>query len=475
MDGAEKKRWMKHIDFLLSDILCIEIAFVLAYMMKNGWKNLLEVEDYRHIAVILLVLPICITFFTEPYSGILRRGWLREFVQTVKDVCILMALLFGYMFVLKITDHYSRLVISTFAVMAVAVLYAGRCLNKYLIRRRQERGKTSDYLVLVCEKKDAKRVAEKLLINQYGPLKLSGIVLADITTGSEAFSQLPKQISGVPVVAVQDTMMEYFRTHVVDDVMLHLKTENVTDLAKQLVIMGMNVHVKINQIFDEKLKCTADRINGISVLTATMKQISSGQLFLKRAMDICGGVVGAVLTGIIFLFIAPVIYIQSPGPVFFSQKRVGKNGRTFKIYKFRSMYLDAEERKKELMEQNKMNGFMFKMDHDPRIFPFGNFIRKTSLDEFPQFINVLKGDMSLVGTRPPTLDEYEQYELHHKGRLAMKPGLTGMWQVSGRSDITDFEEVVRLDTEYIRNWSLSLDIKILLKTVMMVFAGKGAE
>ena len=123
MDGAEKKRWIKHIDFLLSDILCIEIAFVLAYMMKNGWKNLLEVEDYRHIAVILLVLPICITFFTEPYSGILRRGWLREFVQTVKDVCILMALLFGYMFVLKITDHYSRLVISTFAVMAIIVLY----------------------------------------------------------------------------------------------------------------------------------------------------------------------------------------------------------------------------------------------------------------------------------------------------------------------------------------------------------------
>ena len=386
-----------------------------------------------------------------------------------------MALLFGYMFILKITDNYSRLIISTFAIMAVFVLFAGRCLNKYLIRRRQEKGKIFDYLILVCEKKDAQRVTEKLLINQYGPLKLSGIVLADITTGSETFSQLPKQISGIPIVAVQDTMMEYFRTHVVDDVMLHLKTKNVTDLAKQLVIMGINVHVKINQIFDEKLRCTADSINGISVLTTTMKQISSGQLFLKRAMDICGGIVGVLLTGVICIFIAPVIYIQSPGPIFFSQQRVGKNGRKFKIYKFRSMYLDAEERKKELMEQNKMNGFMFKMDNDPRIFPFGNFIRKTSLDEFPQFINVLKGDMSLVGTRPPTLDEYEQYELHHKGRLAMKPGLTGMWQVSGRSDITDFEEVVRLDTEYIRNWSLSLDIKILLKTVMMVFVGKGAE
>ena len=118
---------------------------------------------------------------------------------------------------------------------------------------------------------------------------------------------------------------------------------------------------------------------------------------------------------------------------------------------------------------------LFKVDHDPRIFPFGNFIRKTSLDEFPQFFNVLKGDMSLIGTRPPTVDEYEQYELHHKGRLAMKPGLTGMWQASGRSNITDFEEVVKLDTEYIRNWSLGLDIKILFKTAMMVLAGKGAE
>lgn len=475
MYKVEKNHWIKHIDFLLSDILCVEIAFVLAYMMKNGWSNLMDVEEYRHIAVILIFLPVCISFFTEPYSGVLRRGWMKEFVQTVRDVCILMALLFGYMFVLKITDHYSRLIISTFAIMAIIVLYIGRCLNKYFIRRRQEKGKIFDYLILVCEKKDVERVVDKLLINQYGPLKLSGVILADVTTDSEEFVKCPKKVNGIPVVAVQDTMMEYFRTHVVDDVMLHLKTQNVTALAKQLVIMGINVHVKINQIFDEKLKCAADRINGISVLTTTMKRISKGELFLKRAMDICGGLIGVFFTAIIFLFIAPIIYIQSPGPIFFSQQRVGKNGRKFKIYKFRSMYPDAEERKKELMEKNKMNGFMFKVDHDPRIFPFGNFIRKTSLDEFPQFFNVLKGDMSLIGTRPPTVDEYEQYELHHKGRLAMKPGLTGMWQASGRSNITDFEEVVKLDTEYIRNWSLGLDIKILFKTAMMVLVGKGAE
>lgn len=138
------------------------------------------------------------------------------------------------------------------------------------------------------------------------------------------------------------------------------------------------------------------------------------------------------------------------------------------------MYADAEERKKELMAQNEMNGLMFKMENDPRITKTGAFLRKTSLDEFPQFINILKGDMSLVGTRPPTLDEFAQYSPYHKKRLSFRPGLTGIWQVSGRSDITDFEEIVKLDVEYIDNWSFWLDIKILLKTFLDVILHKRA-
>lgn len=186
-------------------------------------------------------------------------------------------------------------------------------------------------------------------------------------------------------------------------------------------------------------------------------------------------------------FPAPIIRKESPGPVFFKQERVGKNGKKFQIYKFRSMYLDAEERKKELMAQNRIgDGMMFKLDWDPRIIGakilpdgthkkgIGNFIREHSLDEFPQFINVLKGEMSLVGTRPPTVDEWEKYEYHHRARLAAKPGITGMWQVSGRSNITNFEEVVRLDTKYISEWSLGLDIKILFKTFAVFFQKDGA-
>ena len=161
--------------------------------------------------------------------------------------------------------------------------------------------------------------------------------------------------------------------------------------------------------------------------------------------------------------VAIPLKLESPGPLFFKQKRVGRNGRYFYIHKLRSMYVDAEARKKELMAQNEMNGLMFKMEDDPRVTKVGKFIRRTSIDELPQFFDVLRGDMSLVG------------ESHHKRRLSMKPGITGLWQVSGRSDIEDFEEVVKLDVAYIDNWSLWGDVKILFKTIYVVFAGKGAK
>ena len=206
-----------------------------------------------------------------------------------------------------------------------------------------------------------------------------------------------------------------------------------------------------------------------------------------KFLDILGGIVGSIIAVFIMIIIGPIIKIKSPGPILFKQWRIGQNGKKFQMLKLRSMYLDAEERKKELMKENRIgSGLMFKLDFDPRIIGneilpdgtkktgIGEFIRATSLDEFPQFFNVLFGDMSLVGTRPPTVDEWEKYEYHHRARLAISPGITGMWQISGRSEIIDFEEVVKLDTKYIQNWSLLLDLKILIKTVATVIKRKGA-
>ena len=228
-------------------------------------------------------------------------------------------------------------------------------------------------------------------------------------------------------------------------------------------------------------------MGGFKAIANSVRFVSGPAMFVKRSADILGGLAGTVVTCVLMLVIGPLIYIKSPGPIFFTQKRVGLNGRVFTMYKFRSMYMDAEKRKAELMEKNKIqNGLMFKMDDDPRVIGsekkgrdgkpkgIGNFIRNTSIDEFPQFFNVLKGDMSLVGTRPPTLDEWNRYDPRHRVRMSVKPGITGMWQVSGRSKITDFEQVVALDQKYIDNWSVWLDLKILAKTVQVVFRHEGA-
>ena len=234
-------------------------------------------------------------------------------------------------------------------------------------------------------------------------------------------------------------------------------------------------------------KSFVEKVNGFDVLTHAANYASPLQLLIKRAADLAGGVVGSLLAVLIILIFGPLIKIASPGPILFRQERIGRNGKHFRILKLRTMDLDAEARKEELRDRNRVtDGHMFKLDFDPRIIGnrilpdgsrktgIGEFIRRRSLDEFPQFFNVLKGDMSLVGTRPPTPDEWEHYELHHRARLSIRPGITGMWQVSGRSEITDFEEVVRLDTQYINNWSLGLDFRILLKTARVVLHGKGA-
>ncbi len=269
---------------------------------------------------------------------------------------------------------------------------------------------------------------------------------------------------------------------VVDEVMICLgegytcAKGELNDMIEQFEDMGISVNVAMNILLESNAyEKRVGRIGDYPVITYTNRIYDQRELAIKRMIDIVGAVVGLLLTGIVMVFVAPAILIESPGPLVFSQIRVGKNGRQFKIYKFRSMYKDAEERKKALMEKNEMQGYMFKMTDDPRITKVGAFIRKTSIDELPQFWNVLKGDMSLVGTRPPTVEEVSHYDPKHKRRLMMKPGITGLWQTSGRSDITDFDEVVRLDCKYIDEWSLGLDIKLLLKTVLVVFKGSGSR
>jgi exopolysaccharide biosynthesis polyprenyl glycosylphosphotransferase len=203
-------------------------------------------------------------------------------------------------------------------------------------------------------------------------------------------------------------------------------------------------------------------------------ELDPDQLIFKRALDVVAGGIGFMVFLACYPVLATLIKLTSPGPIFFKQIRVGKNGKRFIIYKFRTMFRDAEQRKKDLMAHNELSGAVFKMKNDPRVTPLGDVLRKLSLDEIPQVINVIKGEMSLVGTRPPTPDEVARYEKWHHRRISIRPGITGLWQVSGRNRITDFDEIVRLDLKYIDTWSLWLDIKIILRTILVLCQRRGA-
>lgn len=208
---------------------------------------------------------------------------------------------------------------------------------------------------------------------------------------------------------------------------------------------------------------------GRPTLISHTVELDPDQMLFKRMFDLVGGVFGMMVLILIYPVLALAIKLTSRGPVFFKQVRVGKNGKRFVIYKFRSMSMDAEKRKMELLEQNECEGAVFKMKNDPRVTLVGKFMRKFSLDELPQILNVIKGEMSLVGTRPPTPDEVAKYQKWHHRRISVRPGVTGLWQVSGRNKITNFDEIVKLDLKYIDNWSIWLDIKIIAKTVLVVF------
>lgn len=472
MDARSDSR-IKHIDFIIIDLICVELSFVLAIITRYGIADFLslltnanteEYKAFRLVDVVIVLAYIVFMLFTGPHTGIVKRPHLKEFwFVLIMNVEILFTL-FAFLYVIKVSAIYSRLMIGYFFVFDVAIMMLFRTFRKEMLKIKFMEGSDSAGVLLVAQSDTAEDFIKTLMRNNSGFYHFKGIIFTDAFSGSKFMD--------IPVIKEKE-MLDYVKFNPINDVFM--LTRSGGRLASQFINMGITVHRAMDLETPNMINASINQIGNYTVITSTISKATMGELLVKRIFDILISLVGLVFTGILMIFLTPVIKAQAPGPVLFKQTRVGKNGKPFTMYKFRSMYMDAEERKKELMSQNEMKGLMFKMENDPRIFPAGNFMRKTSIDEFPQFWNIFKGDMSLIGTRPPTLDEYENYKRHHMSRLAMKPGLTGMWQVSGRSDITDFEEIVRLDNEYIRNFSIGLDIKIFFKTIGAVLGMKGSK
>ena len=476
---------MKHVDFIILDILCLQVALMLAYACSGyGWDIYTPIL-YRNVAMFLGLADLMLLICRETMKGVIRRGHFREFTMTVKQAVFIEGIALLYLFLLQEGQNYSRLVLLLMPVCYSVVAYAVRELWKWHLQKKKTSDEGKSALLIAASEDVVERVVKTIKENNYAQYIVAGISLI----GGGKYS-VGEKIDGVPVVAEEAGIPHYVCQDWIDEVLV-VTSDEVSypgKLLSQLMETGVTVHLGLAKVMSEPgKKQFVEKIGPYIVLTTNINYASSFQLFLKRAMDIMGGLVGCIITVLLLPVVGTAIYLASPGPIFFAQERVGKNGKRFKMYKFRSMYMDAEARKAELMKDNRLgDGKMFKLDFDPRVIGnkilpdgshktgIGDFIRRTSLDEFPQFFNVLKGDMSIVGTRPPLISETNLYELHHKARLAIKPGITGMWQVSGRSDITDFEEVVRLDREYISNWNIGMDIKILVKTVMVVLKEDGS-
>ena len=467
-----KKKIIESYWLLFVDLLSISAAYVIAILLRyHKFSRVMEPELHFLVYICFLLFCTIYSFLLDWNRDFLIRGTFVEFTAVLKFNLFMVFAVAGFLFMIQRGQLFSRSVWGYFAVFDMIIVWSVRLLMKKLMRIYfTSRSNIVKIMVITKDAISDKTVSQ---LKQNLDIEYEIVALACVDADRKGVV-----IDGVKVTADGSDMLEAARQMPLDEVFLNLpdeKEENVRRIIYELESMGIACHYNIDLIDRPQKEIRVGKFAGYTVVTYSINHFDYRRMIIKRLIDIIGGMVGLVITGVVTPFVALAIKLDSPGPVFFAQTRIGKNGRRFKIYKFRSMYIDAEARKKELEESNEMQGLMFKMENDPRITKVGKFIRKTSIDELPQFFNIVKGDMSLVGTRPPTEDEFEKYNSHYRRRISMTPGLTGLWQVSGRSEIVDFDDVVKYDLEYIDNWTLGLDIKILFQTVWVVLTGKGSK
>ena len=487
--------WSQHVDFMALDILCVFVSLLVGFLLVEK-TDVLTSRLFWSMVLEAALVNLVVMIVLDTYHSVLHHTPWDEMVRLLSQTGHVILILL----ILRVLSQAPGTDLSKTAIYAVP-LYVLLCFimrqsyKSFLKKKHHINNRHS--LLIALETGQIPTVIPRILRSNYGAYRFNGIAIMGSDPSEDharsALRQLRDQypeVETIPIVATEETLEQYLTNNWVDEVYLDVppKANLPVDLINRLMNMGITIHTALSNLDDlESRHKNVEWICGHLTITTSLGYITGRDVFLKRLMDIVGGLIGSLFTVILTIPIGLAIFISDPGPIFFSQTRIGENGKKFKIYKFRSMYMDAEERKKQLAQKTgQEDQLMFKLEHDPRIIGqkelgdgkwkkgIGGWIRDLSLDEFPQFFNVLIGDMSLVGTRPPTVDEWERYEPFHRSRMSTRPGITGLWQVSGRSEIRDFDTVVRLDREYIENWSLKTDIHILFKTVWVVLARKGA-
>jgi exopolysaccharide biosynthesis polyprenyl glycosylphosphotransferase len=436
------------------DCCLILVSFYCSYLIVSLFFNLAPLYNYWVMLVGFLGFYLYFAW-TRSLFSILQFSWLKNLNKKITMI-FLSAGILGAAILYVIPDKYnSRSLYLAFALLSFTLIFFEKLILCYFFTRIRKNNKNTTPILFFGRGRSAARLVKEIRSHPEWGLRIIHIV--DAGSPPEHFEEILKNCYVEEVFF--SIPRSFNKSDFAIDPYLHI-CEEMGRPARVFMNISEATHFA-RWTYHEFL----DRPTFISHTV----ELDPDQLIFKRIFDVMGSLAGIAALCVVYPVFSLLIKVSSAGPVFFRQVRVGKNGKRFIIYKFRTMYIDAEKRKEELLKKNELKGAIFKIKDDPRITNIGKVLRRLSMDELPQFINVLKGQMSLVGTRPPTPDEVSQYQKWHHRRISIKPGITGLWQTSGRNKITNFDEVVALDLEYIDNWSIWLDIKVILKTIVVLF------
>ncbi|MBD3392717.1 MAG: exopolysaccharide biosynthesis polyprenyl glycosylphosphotransferase [Chitinivibrionales bacterium] len=442
-----------------TDCVLITAAFSLAYWVVRHFRQLSAPPDYWFMLVGFMGFYLYFAWTRHLFS-ILHFSWMKGLLGRV-SVIFLSAGVLGASILYMMPDRFnSRTLYIVFAFLSFALISTEKFVLKEGFAQIRRNNRNTTPIILFGRGRLAAQVNKQINTHPEWGLRVVGKL--DLGIAPSAFEEVLKNsyVEEVFFCVPRSLSRETFKI----DPYLQICEE-----------MGRPARVFMNlSSATHFARWEYHPFMGQPTFISHTVELDPDQLLFKRIFDIIGGSVGFLILVALYPVLALAIKVTSRGPVFFKQVRVGKHGKRFVIYKFRSMYADAERRRKELEDKNELQGAVFKIKDDPRITPVGRILRRLSLDELPQFINVVKGEMSLVGTRPPTPDEVSAYEKWHHRRISIRPGMTGQWQVSGRNRVEDFDEIVKLDLQYIDSWSIWLDIAIIFKTLAVLFHRDGA-
>ena len=468
---------------LTSDILSIIVSFFCAYLIRANVLPLIPYfkervffpfEQYIPVGLLSSFFLLVTLFLLKGYKQNPGVALHQTFILLLKSVFLSFFLTLSGIFLLKLL-YVSRTFVSLFFISYLFIGTFSRHLVSLRYRSSLRRGLQSRNLVVIGCSKVTKELLSELKSDSETGFSIRGFFLP---SDDEPEGELEDIRSlGIEFLGNIFELPNFLEREVVDAVVIAEDMQKIKNIEEIFILceelgvelaMSMKIFPHINTpIYFEKL-------GDIPLLHFAMTPKASFQLFLKRLIDIVLSFFGILILSPLFILVSILIKVTSEGPIFFIQERMGLRGRRFNLYKFRTMVKDAEKKLEEIKHLNEVDGPVFKIEKDPRLTPIGGFLRKSSIDELPQLFNVLKGEMSIVGPRPPIPSEVNEYERWQRRRLSMRPGLTCLWQISGRSEL-DFDTWMRLDLQYIDNWSLTLDLIIILKTIPAVLSGRGAK